>query len=59
MRLDGTSFIKVTLDKTEEHFMEDRVDPIRVIYRRLANRELEIDFQKEATFYVLKKGEKK
>lgn len=59
VRLDGSSFTKLTLDKSEQHFLEERVDAIRAAYRRLANRDIEIDFQKEATFYVLKKGEKK
>lgn len=59
VRLDGTSYQKITLDKSEQHFLEERVDAIRGAYKKLANRDIEIDFQKEATFYTLKKGEKK
>jgi small subunit ribosomal protein S7e len=59
VRLDGTSFSKVTLDKTEQHFLEDRVAAIRTAYRKLTNRDIEIDFQKEGTYYTLKKGEKR
>jgi phosphatidylserine/phosphatidylglycerophosphate/cardiolipin synthase-like enzyme len=56
VRLDGSSFSRITLDKSEQHFMEDRVPAIRAAYRKLTTREVEIDFQKEATFYTLKKG---
>lgn len=59
VRLDGSSFSKVTLDKNEQHFLEERVEAIKAAYRRLTNRDIEIEFQKEATYYTLKKGEKK
>jgi len=59
VRLDGSSFSKITLDKSEQHFLEDRVGAIRAAYRKLTNRDIEIDFQKEATYYTLKKGEKR
>ena len=56
VRLDGSSFSKVTLDKGEQHFLEDRVAAIKAAYRKLTTRDIEIDFQKESTFYTLKKG---
>jgi hypothetical protein len=56
VKLDGSSFTKVVLDKAEQHFLEDRVSAIRNAYRKLTTRDIEIEFQKEATFYVLKKG---
>jgi len=56
VRLDGSSFSKITLDKSEQHFLEDRVDAIKACYKKLTTRDIEIDFQKEATFYTLKKG---
>ena len=46
----------MTLDKGEQHFLEDRVAAIKAAYRKLTTREIEIDFQKESTFYTLKKG---
>jgi hypothetical protein len=36
--------------------LEDRVEAIRAAYRKLTNRDIEIDFQKEGTYYTLKKG---
>jgi hypothetical protein len=58
VRLDGSSFTRIVIDKAEQHFLEERVDVIRAAYKRLANREIEIEFQKDPTYYVLKKGER-
>ena len=49
----------MVLDKSEQHFLEDRVEAIRTAYKKITNRDIEIEFQKESTFYTLKKGEKK
>lgn len=46
VRLDGSAFSKITLDKGEQHFLEDRVAAIKAAYRKLTTREIEIDFQK-------------
>jgi len=59
VRLDGSSYRKITVDKAEQHFLEERVAVIKNAYRKLTTRDIEIDFQKDNTFYVLKKGEKK
>lgn len=40
VRLDGSSFSKVTLDKNEQHFLEERVEAIKAAYRRLTNRDI-------------------
>ena len=59
VRLDGSSFSRVVLDKTEQHFLEERVDAIRTAYKNLTHRDIEIEFQKEATYYTLKKGDRR
>ena len=59
VRLDGSSFSKIVLDKTEQHFLEDRVDAIKFAYKQLAHRDIEIEFQKESTYYTLKKGDRR
>lgn len=59
VRLDGTTFSKVVLDKSEQHFLEDRVGAIKAAYRKLSNKDIEIEFQKESTYFTLKKGQKK
>jgi hypothetical protein len=59
VRLDGSSVTKIIMDKADQHFLEERVVAIRAAYRKLASKDIEIDFQKEPTFYVLKKGERR
>lgn len=59
VRLDGTSITKLVLDKADQHFLEERVPAIKAAYKKLAAKDIEIDFQKEATYYVLKKGERR
>lgn len=57
--LDGTKMTKIICDKNDQHFMDDRVEAIIACYRKLTTRNIEITFQKEPTFYTLKKGEKR
>jgi small subunit ribosomal protein S7e len=59
VRLDGSSFSKIVIDKSEQHFLDERVEAIKVAYKHLTHRDIEIEFQKESTYYTLKKGEKK
>ena len=59
VRLDGSSITKITIDKSEQHFLEERVGAVQQAYKKLTSKDIEIDFQKENTFYVLKKGEKR
>ena len=59
VRLDGSSVNKLVLDKADQHFLEERVPAIRAAYKKLTSRDIEVDFQKEATYYVLKKGERR
>jgi hypothetical protein len=59
VRLDGSSVTKITMDKADQHFLEERIPAIRAAYKKLTSRDIEVDFQKEATYYVLKKGERR
>jgi small subunit ribosomal protein S7e len=56
VRLDGTQVRKVTLDKTEQHFLEERTQAIKNAFKKLTTRDIEISFEKEPTYYVLKQG---
>lgn len=58
VRLDGSQVRKVTLDKSEQHFLEERTDAIKNAYKKLTTRDIEIDFDKEPVYYVLKQGER-
>ena len=58
VRLDGTQVRKITLDKTEQHFLEERTEAIKNAYKRLTTRDIEISFDKEPVYYTLKQGQK-
>lgn len=58
VRLDGTQIRKLTVDKTEQHFLEERTEAIKNAFKKLTTREIEIDFDKEPTYYTLKQGER-
>ena len=58
VRLDGTSVRKVTLDKTEQHFLEERTEAIKNAYKKLTTRDIDISFDKDPVYYTLKQGQK-
>lgn len=58
VRLDGSQVRKVTLDKTEQHFLEERTEAIKNAFKKLTTRDVEISFDKDPTYYVLKQGER-
>jgi hypothetical protein len=53
--LDGSQVRKVTLDKRDEDFYENRTDAIKKAYKKLTNRDIEISFEKEPVYYTIKK----
>ena len=58
VRLDGSSVRKVVLDKSEQHFLEERTEAIKNAYRKLTTRDIEISFDKDPVYYTLKQGQK-
>ena len=40
VRLDGSSVRKVVLDKTEQHFLEERTEAIKNAYKKLTTRDI-------------------
>jgi hypothetical protein len=38
VRLDGSSINKITIDKSEQHFLEERVTAIKNAFRKLTSR---------------------
>lgn len=57
VRLDGSQVRKLVLDKTEQHFLEERTEAIRNAYKKLTTRDIEINFDKEPVYYTLKQGQ--
>jgi small subunit ribosomal protein S7e len=58
VRLDGTSVRKLTVDKSEQHFLEERTEAIKNAYKKLTTRDIEIQFDKDPNYYTLKQGER-
>jgi small subunit ribosomal protein S7e len=54
VRLDGSSYLKISLDKVDAHLMEGRVNAIKAAYKLLTNKIIEIDFANDPTYYTLK-----
>ena len=53
-----SSVRKITLDKVEQHFLEERSTAIQNAYKKLTTKDIEINFDKEPHYYTLKQGEK-
>ena len=53
VRLDGTNYIKVTLDKADQHLLEDRVSAIKAAYKLLTTREIEISFAQDPNYHSI------
>ena len=58
VRLDGTQLKKVVIEKSKKQFLEKRAQAIKNAYKKLTTREIEISFDKDPTYYVLKQGER-
>lgn len=58
VRLDGSQIRKLTVDKSEQHFLEERTEAIKNAYKKLTTRDIEIGFDKEPVYYTLKQGQK-
>lgn len=42
VRLDGTQVRKLTVDKTEQHFLEERTEAIKNAFKKITTRDIEI-----------------
>jgi len=55
VRLDGSKFIRVTVDSVDKDFLEDKVDAIAQLYKQLTHKDIHFEFRHEAVFYNTKK----
>ena len=53
VRLDGSSFTKIVLDRNDQPFLEDRVAAIKAAYKSLTTRDIEISFSQDHTYYTI------
>jgi len=55
IRVDGSRLIKVTLDSNDKEFLEDKVDLIQGVYKRLTTKDIAIDFKSDPVYYTFRK----
>ena len=53
VRLDGSSFTKIVLDRNDQPFLEDRVAAIKAAYKKLTTRDIEISFAQDHSYYTI------
>jgi len=54
-RLDGTRVIKIYLDAADRELIEDKLDTIAALYRKLTTRDVVFEFKEDRPFYTIKK----
>jgi small subunit ribosomal protein S7e len=55
VRIDGTKFMKVTVDANDKDFLEDKIDAIAQLYKQLTHKDIHFEFKQEQVFYNTKK----
>ncbi|KRX06560.1 hypothetical protein PPERSA_10418 [Pseudocohnilembus persalinus] len=56
VRLDGSRFYRITLDQNDKALLEEKVDGIQHVYKKLTTREINIEFAPDVTYHTLKKN---
>jgi len=54
-RLDGSTVTKCILDQNDRDVVEDKLDAIAHIYKRLTTKDIVFEFRQEQHFYTIKK----
>lgn len=55
IRVDGSRTIKITLDIGDRDFLEDKVEIIQAIYKKLTTKDISIDFKTDPVYYTFRK----
>jgi small subunit ribosomal protein S7e len=55
VRVDGSQFYKIHLDQNDKEFLEDRLDAIATVYKKLTTKDIVFEFRQEKPFYSIKK----
>ncbi|EGR28512.1 s7e ribosomal protein, putative [Ichthyophthirius multifiliis] len=55
VRLDGTQFTRVHLDQNDRDYLEEKLDLVTAIYKKLTTREVTFEFREDKTFHTYKK----
>jgi small subunit ribosomal protein S7e len=54
-RLDGSRVMKVFLDIADKDIIEDKLDAITALYKKLTTRDIVFEFREDKPFYTIKK----
>lgn len=54
-RLDGSTVTKVILDQNDKDIIEDKLDAIAHIYKKISTKDITFEFRQEQHFYTIKK----
>jgi len=54
-RLDGSTVMKIILDQNDKDLIDDRLEAIAHVYKRISTKEITFEYRAEQTFYTTKK----
>eukprot|EP00331_Platyophrya_macrostoma_P014021 CAMPEP_0176432134 /NCGR_PEP_ID=MMETSP0127-20121128/15212_1 /TAXON_ID=938130 /ORGANISM="Platyophrya macrostoma, Strain WH" /LENGTH=201 /DNA_ID=CAMNT_0017814245 /DNA_START=64 /DNA_END=670 /DNA_ORIENTATION=- len=54
-RLDGSTVMKIILDQNDKDLIDDRLEAIAHVYKRISTKEITFEYRAEQTFYSTKK----
>jgi len=54
-RIDGTSVQKIILDQNDKDLIEDKLDAIAYVYKKISTKDITFEFRPEVTYYTTKK----
>lgn len=55
VRVDGSRILKITLDVADKEFLEDKVEIIQSVYKRLTTKDVVLDFKADPVFHTIRK----
>jgi small subunit ribosomal protein S7e len=55
-RVDGSTVSKIILDQNDKDLIEDKLDAIAYVYKKISTKEITFEFRPELTFYTTKKA---
>jgi small subunit ribosomal protein S7e len=54
-RLDGSTVNKIILDQNDKDLIDERLDAIAYVYKKISNKDIVFEYRAEQTFYSTKK----
>jgi len=54
-RIDGSTVTKIILDQNDKELIEDKLDAIAYVYKKISTKEITFEFRADVTYYTTKK----